>query len=41
MICENQVFNSGDNAVLDNLSAYIADDSLRREVAAALSGQEP
>ena len=27
--------------VLDNLAAYVADESLYREVAAALSGQKP
>jgi hypothetical protein len=35
------VLRRAEQCVLDNLNAYVADDSLYREVAAALSGQKP
>jgi hypothetical protein len=35
------VLRRAEQCVLDNLSAYVVDNSLYREVAAALSGQKP
>jgi hypothetical protein len=36
-----EVLRRAEQYVLDNLGAYVADESLYREVAAALSGQKP